>query len=312
MHHRFNTASIVLVLSAAACGGIDSSVQPQLVSSAAKGGPGGGGGGVATPPPLPPSTPAPAPSGGTQIPPSPQVDGPAWFFSEVGGVAGPGTANINFDALQNLSPGGISVGTSRTAAELVFNVSKKTALLITDISFVGANPGDFSVPASDVATALATTLPPNQNAVEQLHVVFMPTGEGPRSATLQVTSAAGIAQIFLTGTGLPQRPVVTQIAPLDFIPTSAPATVAITNAGGQTLAISSISIGGANVDAFQFFTANRGFSNCFDGMLLSPKSQCFLSIGPAPGALAPASATLIIVTNDPLTPTMNVPLTLSP
>jgi len=310
MKLRLTSASALLLFTAAACGDVKDVLQPQPAVSASKGAPGGGGG---TPTPVPsPTTPAPAPSGGTQIPPSPQVDGPAWFFAEFGSLGSPFTANVDFDAMQNLSPGGISVGTSRTATELVFNVSKKTPLTITGVAFVGANPGDFSIAAADLAAAATTVLPPNKGASEALHIIFTPTGSGLRTATLQVTSAAGIAQIFLRGTGLPQRPVVNQIAPLTFFTFSAPANLTITNSGGQTLVLNSLSIGGANAGAFQFFVANHGLGNCFAGMLLAPKSQCFFAVGVAPGATAPASATLVVSTNDPVTPTMNVPLTITP
>jgi hypothetical protein len=227
-------------------------------------------------------------------------------------VTGPITANINFDAMQNQSPGGISVGASRTGLELVYNVSKKTPLTITNITFLGANPGDFSIPAADLAAAATTVLPANKGAAEALHVVFTPTGEGLRTATLQVSSAAGIAQIFLSGTGLAQRPILAGIAPLNFLPASAPANLTITNAGGQTLSLDSISIGGANPEAFAFFVANHGFSNCFAGMLLGPKSFCQMAVGLAPGAAAPANATLVFVTNDPVNPRLEVALTLSP
>jgi hypothetical protein len=276
------------------------------------GGGGTGGGGGAPPPAPPPSTPAPAPSGGAQIPPSPQVDGAAWFFAEFGGVAGPMTANINFDAMQNMSPGGITIGTSRTGTELVYNVSKKTPLTITNITFLGANPADFSIPAADLAAAATTVLPPNKGAAEALHVSFTPTGEGLRTATLQVTSAAGIAQIFLTGTGLPNRPILASIGPLNFLPASAPANLIIQNSGGQTLSLNSFSIGGVNANAFAFFTANHGLSNCFAGILLAPKSFCNLAVGLAPGAIPPASATLEFLTNDPMNPKLDVVLTLSP
>jgi hypothetical protein len=277
------------------------------------GGTGGGGGGGGTPAPAPaPTTPVPAPSGGTQIPPSPQVDGPAWFFAALGGVSGPITANVNFDAMQNQSPGGISVGTSRVATELVFNVSKKTSLTITNITVLGANPADFSIPAADLAAAATTVLPPNKGASEALHVLFTPTSAGVRTATLQVTSAAGIAQIFLTGTGLAQRPIISPIGPLTFLAASAPANLIIQNLGGQTLSLNSISIGGANASAFAFFTANHGLGNCFAGMLLAPKSFCNMAVGLAPGAAPPASAVLELLTNDPVTPKLDVALTLSP
>jgi hypothetical protein len=297
------------LFTAMACGNLENGLQPPPAIAASKGAPGGG---AAPPPVAPPTTPAPAPSGGTQIPPSPQVDGPAWFFAEFGGIAGPFTANVNFDAMQNQSPGGITVGTSRTATELVYNVSKKTPLTISGVTFAGANPADFSIPAADLAAAATTVLPPNKGAAEALHVMFTPTAAGVRTATLQVTSAAGIAQIFLTGTGLPQRPILAPFGPLSFITGSAPDNLTIQNTGGTTLSLNSISIGGANAGAFAFFTANHGLSNCVAGMLLAPKSFCQLAVGPAPGAVAPASATLIFRTNDPVNPRLDVVLTLSP
>jgi hypothetical protein len=302
-------ASAVVLLAIVSCNDVERTLQPQSTISAAKGGGGGGGGGGGTLPAPPSSTPAPAPTGGTQSPPSPQVDGPAWFFSS---SAGPFTANINFDSLQGLSVGGISVGATRNAIELVYNVSKKTALTITDITFVGANPGDFSIAAADLAAAPSIVLPANKGAIELLHVAFTPSGEGPRTATLQVTSAAGIAQIFLKGTGLPQRPVLAPFGPLDFITNSAPANLVIQNSGGETLVFNSITLGGANPNAFAIDVANNGFSNCFAGMLLAPKSLCFMEVGLAPGATPPADATLIFNTNDPVNPTLNVSLTFRP
>jgi hypothetical protein len=297
---------------ATACNDPASPTSPKAPAPVSSGKAGGGGGGTAAPPALPSTTPAPAPQGGSQIPPSPTVDGPAWFFAEFGGVAGPMTANVNFDAMQNLSPGGISVGTSRSATELVFNVSKKTPLAITNITFVGANPADFSIAAADLAAAATTVLAPNKGASEALHVTFTPTSAGPRTATLQVTSAAGIAQIFLTGTGLPQRPILSPIGPLNFLASSAPANLTIQNLGGQTLSLNLISIVGSNASAFSLFAANHGSSNCFAGMLLAPKSFCQLAVGPVAGATPPAHASLEFLTNDPVNPKLDVALTLSP
>jgi hypothetical protein len=191
-------------------------------------------------------------------------------------------------------------------------VSKKTSLTITGIAFVGANPQDFSIPAAELAAAATTLLAANKGAAEALHVSFSPTGEGLRTATLQVTSAAGVAQIFLSGTGLVQRPMLGPIGPLDFIATSAPANLTIQNTGGATLALNSISIEGASPNAFAFFVANHGLSNCFAGILLAPKSFCQMAVGLAPGATPPASAALVFRTNDPVNPELRVSLTVSP
>ena len=155
-------------------------------------------------------------------------------------------------------------------------------------------------------------LAPNKGAAEQLHVNFTPTAAGPRSATLLVTSAAGIAEIFLTGTGLPERPVLAPFGPLVFVTGSASANISIQNQGGQTLVLTSFKIVGANASAFSLFVANNGFSNCFPGVLLAPKSFCQMAVGPVPGAVAPAHAALEFITNDPVNPKLNVVLTLTP
>jgi hypothetical protein len=92
----------------------------------------------------------------------------------------------------------------------------------------------------------------------------------------------------------------------------APTNITITNFGGQTLSLNSFSIGGTSPQAFAFYTANHGFSNCFAGILLAPKSFCYLAVAPVPGATAPAGAALTFLTNDPVNPRLDVPLTRSP
>jgi hypothetical protein len=316
VNRKFVIASATLLFAAVGCGESANTAQPQLSTAAAKGAPGGGGGTVqpppTTPPATPPTTPVPAPSGGTQIPPSPQTDGPAWFFSEIGGVAGPRTADIDFDAIQNQTAGAISVGASRFALELVYNVSKKTSLTITNVTFLGANPNDFAIAPTDMAALATTVIPANKGQAAMLHVSFTPTAEGPRTATMQVTSAAGVAQVFLKGTGLPQRPILAPMDPLNFLPGSAPANLAIQNTGGETLVLNSVTIAGPNASSFTFSVANNGFSNCFPGILLAPKSICRMAVGIAPGATGPANAALLFSTNDPVNPVITAQLILSP
>ncbi len=96
-----------------------------------------------------------------------------------------------------------------------------------------------------------------------------------------------------------------------FIPASAPDTIAVTNDGGQTLILSSIALGGANPGAFGLTVANRGFSNCFAGIPLGPHSSCYIGVGLAAGAQAPANGILTIGSNDPLQPQTAIALTLT-
>ena len=265
-------AAAVLVLSIAACGGAPqassalSGRQPR--SSAAQGGGGGGGG------------------GGAQVPPPPTVDGPAWYIYNASAVTGtPPSPNVDFGALQNTVQGAIPIGMSRTAQVLVYNISKKTPLVISTIAVEGPGASDFSVAQASVNAALNVSIPPNKSAAVSLQLSFTPSAEGVRGATLRLVSNVGTALVSLTGEALPDRPIIaTNVgASLAFFPDSAFDTIQVTNLGVQPLVLQSIGFGGASPASFQFFSANHGFSNCFDGIPISPLGRCFIGVGPVAG-----------------------------
>jgi hypothetical protein len=294
------SASMLLSLTVAACGGLANDPNPRLgISHAAKGAPGGGGGGVG------------GGGGGTQVPPPPTIDGPSQYLYDASGVGAP-SPDIDFGAIANTAPGGIPVGNSRNAREFVFNTSKKTPLMISSISIVGANPDDFSVVNATAVPMVGTAIPPNQNAFSAASVIFTPTAPGTRTATLQIVSNAGVATANLTGVGISLDPGLPGFAPLTFLPDSAPDTLNVVNTGGSPLILQSLAIAGANPEAFTFTVANAGQSNCFDGIALAPQALCLLGVGVAPGAVPPASATLVILSNDPASPETDVSLTLLP
>ena len=109
------------------------------------------------------------------------------------------------------------------------------------------------------------------------------------------------------------RPIMaTNVGPsLAFFADSAFDTVQVTNRGGQPLVLQSIGLAGASPASFQFFTANRGFSNCFNGIPLSPNGNCYLGVGPVAGAAVPSSAQLVILSNDPVNPELDILLDLT-
>jgi len=253
--------------------------------------------------------------GGPQVPPSPTVDGPSWFINNASAVIGtPPTPNVDFGALQNTIQGPIALGTTRTAVLMVYNTSKKTPLVISTIAVEGPAASDFSVAQASLDAALNVAIPPNKSAAVSLQLSFAPSGEGVRTATLRLVSNVGTALVSLTGEALPDRPIlVTNLrGSLAFFPDSAFDTVQVTNQGGRPLVLQSIDLGGASPASFQFFTANRGFSNCFAGIPLSPHSSCYLGVGPVAGAAAPSSALLVILSNDPATPELDVQLDVIP
>ena len=327
---KSSIATTLTLLSLVGCGGGESqseAARPQLgLSTTARieSGKGGGGGGAPAPAPAPAPTPAPAPSpaapapapapsAGAKLPPPMTTDAPAWAFSNVGSVvASTLTPDIDFGRIQNMTPGGIPVGASRSATEVIYNTSKKTPLTVSQIQLTGANPGDFVISPQTIGAAATTVLAANKDAAEAIQITFRPTAEGPRTANVVFTSVAGTVQIVLTGTGLPTRPILSGLGPVTFIPESAPVTFILQNTGGVSLVLNSIHIAGTHPTAFEFTTANSGAGNCFAGEPIAPLSFCFLAIGVATGATAPASATFVVTSNDPVNPEIDVPLTLAP
>jgi len=277
----------------------------------AKGGAGGGGGGVA-----PAGGGAAAGGsvvGGLTVPPS-TTDAASWFVSIPDPVTATcSSANIDFDCLQNTTKGGIPLATTRSTSVLIYNISKKTPLQVSSATFGGANASDFSISPAELQTLLATSVPANKRQAELVHVAFTPSASGVRTATLALVSNAGTALVTLTGTGLPDRPVMSLgSGTLTFIPTSAPDNLQIANLGGKSLSLNGISIIGANPASFQIDVANHGLSNCFEGELIGPLSFCNIAVGLAPGAPVPSTATFRIVTNDPLNPETDITLNLTP
>jgi hypothetical protein len=219
---------------------------------------------------------------------------------------------VDFRALQNTVQGATAIGAVRTAIVLVYNTSKKTPLLISELSIVGDDAGDFSLAQASIDRALNVPIPANKGAAAILQLAFAATTEGVRTATLRLVSNAGTALVALVGEGLPARPILATSGALTFLPTSAFDTVPVTNQGGETLILQAIAFAGADPGSFQLFAANRGFSSCFAGIALSAHSSCFLGVGPTPGAPAPASASLVIQSNDPVHPQTAIPLDLQP
>jgi hypothetical protein len=251
--------------------------------------------------------------------PSPDVDGPSWFLQPCSVVFASLTVGF-FDP----PPAGIAVGTSVAATLIVANTSKKTPLTITGASIEGSNPADFAVDPASLARAMAAPLPPNESqngrGDVELQLVFTATADGTRTATLRLESSAGTATVLLVGRGLPTHPQAVVGPPpvqLAFPPQSAstaPGKLVVENAGGAPLVIESMTFAGDDPDAFRRTPVNRGLGNCATGgpQSLAPLGSCAIGIEVVPGSVGPRSARYVLQTNDPLTPTITIPLTLAP
>ena len=313
----FIASSVSLIVAAAGCSGGTSALpaaDPGVRQAQAKGAPGGGGG---APPPTTGTVPFP------QIPPPVSVDAAAWFFYITSDLR----ANtqlpltIDYDKQPGIDGVGQPIGSTRKGSLLVYNTSKKTPLTITSISIVGPNPGDFVLDPTAVASALGAPLPANKDAAVQILVDFVPTAEGVRNASVQVVSNAGTQLIALTGSALPNRPILAGVGPVSLLPSSAPSIEVMTNGGGVGLAVESMTLTGPGAASFVLLPTQRGLGVCNANGPLAPGAPpellgahqfCEFEVGLAAGATAPASAFLTIVSNDPTRPVANIPVTLSP
>ena len=161
-----------------------------------------------------------------------------------------------------------------------------TTLTISAMSLTG---GDFS----DTSTCGATL---DSQARCLISIQMTPTALGVRSGTLSISTNGNPSLTSLSLTGQGVIPAVTLSAPnVNFgnqgIGTSsAPQTVTLTNAGTDTLAITSIS-------------ANSSFNVVHDcGSSLAPASNCSINITFAPNIATAFSGILTVTTDAPGSP----------
>ncbi len=145
--------------------------------------------------------------------------------------------------------GGQNVGVSSAPFVVTLSNTGNAGLTISSIAITGANSGDFSV-AGGTTCLISTSLAPSASCI--LDVTFTPSLDGTESAALSVgDNANGSPQtISLSGTGAGEPLVNLSPSSLTFPPqvsgtTSTAQTVTLTNAGNGSLAILSISTGGA-------------------------------------------------------------------
>ena len=125
----------------------------------------------------------------------------------------------------------------------------------------GTDAGEFTIVASGCAGPLAA----RASCVVNVH--FVPTGIGPRAATLDVSaSPGGAVSAALSGTGLATGGLTATPTPFGFGPllagtTSAPTTFTITNtATPPSGSVLSIALGGAGASSFAISTNRCGAS----------------------------------------------------
>ena len=194
-------------------------------------------------------------------------------------------------AVASLSPssgscGSQQIGTSNTCQ--AFTLTNTGNLNLTGIvpSFTGATPAAYSQSNNCPANQI---LAPTASCV--ITAFFKPIAAGAQNATLQVTSNASPATATLTGTGVspptitlgPQTVNFNSVLVGNFSPVT---NITVTNNGGSSVTLSSISLTGSNPGDFtagECSTSTTGFTDNFDQGSLSSIWQ--IDTGPAPGTI---------------------------
>jgi streptogramin lyase len=194
-----------------------------------------------------------------------------------------GTAGMNTSSsAQNV------VATSKGAADLVFSGTGG------GFSLTGPNAADFSISANQCDSARLQNADP-ANPTCSLDVTFRPTGTGPRTATLHVTSnaAAGAVDIPLAGTGFaPSGAANLNTASVAFGPqtvntASGPQSITLTNPAGGPLTVSAVSVGGLNPGDFTKTT-----DTCSGTTVAAGGGTCMVSLTFTPAGAGARSATV--------------------
>ncbi len=192
-----------------------------------------------------------------------------------------------------LAFGSINVGAS--SATQTFNVTNTGGgtLALTTLTAGGANPGDFMRTGT---CANGTLLAAAQSCTVTYQ--FTPAASGARSASLAVASNGGNANVTLSGTGVAvATPVLgagaTALAfgNVNLGASSATQTFNVTNAGGGTLSLTTLTAGGANPGDF------TRTGTCTNGTLLAAAQSCTVTYQFLPTVAGARSASLALATN---------------
>jgi trimeric autotransporter adhesin len=184
------------------------------------------------------------------------------------------------------------------SAALPVTVSNATGtgpLLITGITFGGANGSDFSQ-TNNCGTLPATVA---VGATCTINVVFNPTSGTPaaRSATLTLADNATNSSINITGTAT--------LAAISFTPTSLtfasqavgttgnPQAITAKNTGTGALTFTSITIAGPNKADFSLAPP----ATCNTTTPVAPNAQCTISVTYAPAAAGTSTAMVMVADN---------------
>ena len=193
--------------------------------------------------------------------------------------------------------------TSNPAMALGLFNNSGTAKGVSGITLSGANAGDFAIVSSPSNCAAGGTLAPKSQC--QISIVFKPSANGPRTATISATIVGGLAggpTATLSGMGAPATIVLSDttldfgtvlpnpIVPVDqsvFLLNGSPASI--------TLSATAVTITGTNAADFSIDAGTTCLNNA---TVTGNGGNCQLVIGFNPTAVGPRTATATISDSD--------------
>ena len=221
---------------------------------------------------------------------------------KVGGAAGALSV-----APTTLAFGNQVVNSASAAQVLTLSNTGTGPLNINSITITGANPGDFSR-TTTCGTTLAAPVAPATSTTCTISVTFKPTVTGARAASVTISSndvTNPTLTVTMTGTGVTPvagvAPATLTFASQQVATTSAAQAVTLSNTGTAPLAITSIGFTGTNPGDF------AQTNTC--GASLAAGANCAINVTFTPTAAGARAASLSIVSNDPVRPTITVAVT---
>ncbi|MFO1324355.1 MAG: choice-of-anchor D domain-containing protein [Burkholderiales bacterium] len=196
----------------------------------------------------------------------------------------------------SLNFGNVAVGVTSAAQTITVSNGGGGTLTLASLTLAGAGSRNVEYTRGGTCAA-ATALSGAQTCT--ITFTFRPGTTGLRSASLAVASNGGNPTIALSGTGIVPAPAPTLSAnatALDFGnvalgASSSTQTMTVTNAGGGTLALASLTPGGANPGDF----ARTG--TCAAGSNLTAGQSCTVIYRFTPTAAGARAATLAVASN---------------
>ncbi len=218
---------------------------------------------------------------------------------------------VNGSPALTLSPTALTfastVGSASPPLRVTASNTGTGSMNFSSLSLGGAQASDYSL-AGSTTCKVGTPVAGGSSCV--IDIVFTPGALGVRNGSLTVAANAtgSPATVSLTGTATasPVPGIALNNTALNFGSqaagtTSAPQTLTLTNSGGATLTLGSLSLSGNNATDFKLG------GTCASGGSIAVGGSCTLSVTLAPVLLGNESATLSIASNAP-TGTVSVAL----